>query len=119
MKKNWKVLAVALTIILASLVSALDPQDLLSPQQLQDTIQSLLTKLSFLAGGIFGLYVILLLVRMYYERKKVKLLEDIRNDVDKLTIHFGIKHAHPRENILKRIFGFLWADEEASKRSKK
>lgn len=119
MKKNLIAPFLVLITVTATLVSALEPQDLLSPQQLQDSIQSLLTKLSFLAGGIFGLYVILLLVRMYYERKKVKLLEDIRNDVDKLTIHFGIKHAHPRQNILKRIFGFLWSNEEETKKSKK
>ncbi len=119
MKKRLAVLYVIVALILATIVSALEPQDLLSPQQLQDTIQSLLARLSFLAGGIFFFYVIILLVRMYYERKKVKLLEDIRNDVDKLTIHFGIKHAHPRQNILKRIFGFLWPDEEETKKSKK
>lgn len=117
--KKRVALYVMVILIVTTVVSALEPQDILSPQQLQDTVQSLLTRLSFLAGGFFGLYVILLLVRMYYERKKVKLLEDIRNDVDKLTIHFGIKHAHDKKNILKRIFGFLWSDQEETKRSKK
>lgn len=119
MKQKLIMLFLIAIMVTTTLVSALEPQDLLSPQQLQDTIQSLLTKLSFLAGGIFGLYVILLLVRMYYERKKVKLLEDIRNDVDKLTIHFGIKHAHDKKGILQRLFRIFVPESEEDKKRKK
>ena len=64
-----------------------------------------------LAGGLFGIYVILIAVKIHYERKKMKLLQDIRNDVDKLTIHFGIKHAHPAKNIFKRILHFFVPEE--------
>ena len=121
MKKNWNVLALFLTLFLTTAVFAqLELGELPGSQQLVDTIQSLLTKLSFFAGGLFGLYVILLFVRMHYERKKIKLLEDLRNDVDKLTIHFGIKHAHPTKNIFKRVLHFFLPEaEEQTKKSKK
>lgn len=112
MKKNWKVLGLVLIVFLTALVSAQEElQDILLPQQLLEMIQSLFTKLSLLAGGLFGLYIILMVVRIHYERKKMRLLQDIRNDVDKLTIHFGIKHAHPAKNIFKRILNFFVPEE--------
>ncbi|MEK6863083.1 MAG: hypothetical protein AABW53_00075 [Nanoarchaeota archaeon] len=112
MKKNWKVLGLFLILFLTALVSAQEElQDILLPQQLLEMIQSLFTKLSLLAGGLFGLYIILMVVRIHYERKKMRLLQDIRNDVDKLTIHFGIKHAHPVKNIFKRILNFFVPEE--------
>lgn len=112
MKNNRMVLSLFFIAVLAGLVSAqTELPEILLPQQLTEMIQSLLTKLSLLAGGIFGIYVILIAVRIHYERKKMKLLQDIRNDVDKLAIHFGIKHAHPTKNIFKRIFHFFVPEE--------
>ena len=112
MKK--KVTILVSMMVSTALVSAQEIPIVL-PQPLLDSIQSLTTKVSILAGGLFGLYVILILIRTYYERKKVRLLEDIRKDVDLLTKHFGVKHAHEKGGIFRRIFGFLLHDEESKK----
>ena len=74
---------------------------------LQGIFAPLLEPLKFLVGGIFGLYVILVVVRVYYERKKVKILKDIRFDLDQLNNHFGAKNSTSRKNILHRIWSKL------------
>lgn len=120
MKKNWKILSLFFTVIFAASVSAqAELQDVLLPPQFPEAISSLLTKLSFLAGGLFGIYVILIVVKIHYERKKMRLLQDIRNDVDKLTIHFGIKHAHPAKNIFRRVLNFFTPEEDEDGHDKK
>ena len=55
-------------------------------QPIVDLVQPALLKLSVLVGGIFGLYLLLLFFRVHYERKKVRILQDIRYDLDKLNI---------------------------------
>jgi len=84
-----------------------------------NALQPILQKISLLVGGIFGLYVILAIMQVYRERKKVKLLQDIRNDLDLLTKHFGVKHSHEKRGIFRRIFGLLSEDTETSKKVKK
>lgn len=74
-------------------------------QPLQETIQPLINIAKYILGGIFGLYLLLVLVRIYYERKKVKLLKDIRFDLDHLNQHFGVSHSAHR----KGFFGRIWA----------
>lgn len=85
---------------------------------LTNTLQPILQKISLLVGGIFGIYVILSVMQFYRERKKVKLLQDIRNDLDLLTKHFGVKHSHEKRGIFRRLFGFLLPDEEDKKGKK-
>jgi len=115
MKK--KVTILIFTILSAAFVAAQEIPVVL-PQPLLDSIQSLTTKVSVLAGGLFGLYLILALVRTYYERKKVQLLKDIRGDVDLLAKHFGVKHAHEKGGIFRRILSFLRHDEVSRKNKK-
>ncbi len=87
---------------------------------LSDALQPLIEKVGIFLGGVFSLYFILTLIQILNERKKIRLLKDIRNDVDLLTKHFGVKHSHDKRNIFRRIFGFLWHDqEETDKKSKK
>lgn len=59
-------------------------------QALVDLIGPFFVKLSVVVGGIFGLYFILILARVYYERKKVRLLQHIRYDLDHLNYHFKL-----------------------------
>tara|TARA_Y100000310_G_C20098467_1_gene541587 strand:- start:30 stop:497 length:468 start_codon:yes stop_codon:yes gene_type:complete len=80
-------------------------EDILKP--VFDTIQPFLRKLSFLVGGIFGLYLILILARVHYERKKVKLLEAIRYDLDRWNMHHGVTSSRQRKGIFKRIWSFF------------
>ncbi len=73
--------------------------------QLESTIQPLIKLAEYILGGLFGLYVLLVLIRIHYERKKVNLLKDIRFDLDNLSKHFGVSHSALR----KGFFARLWA----------
>ncbi|MBT4936018.1 hypothetical protein HOL21_00035 [Candidatus Woesearchaeota archaeon] len=76
-------------------------------QPLVDTIQPFFGKLSVLVGGLFGLYIILILVRIYYERKKVKILRDIRYDMDHLNRYHGISYSRHRMGLPRKTFNVL------------
>ena len=69
--------------------------------------QPFLNKLSVVVGGIFGLYFILIIARVYYERKKVKILEDIRYDLDRLNIHHGVGYSAQKRRLLGRVMSFI------------
>ncbi len=86
---------------------------------LTNALQPVLQKVSLLVGGIFGIYVLLAVMEFYRERKKMKLLRDIRNDLDLLTKHFGVKHSHEKNGIFRRLFSFLLPEKEAEKKNKK
>jgi len=85
---------------MATLVAA----DLLSLEPLIEVTRPVILKLSILFGGIFGLYIILILVRVHYERKKIKLLQDIRYNLDKLNTHYGLNTSRSR----KDFWGRMW-----------
>jgi len=81
-----------------------------------------------IVGGIFGLYVVLLGVRIYYERQKVSLLKDIRYDLDYLNKHYGLNYsgARPRwwKRYLRNLKSRVFIDSEykpikTSKKNKK
>ena len=74
---------------------------------LLDALQPLFQKLSLIVGGIFGLYVILILVRIHYERKTLKALQDIRYDLDHLNRHYDLPASRDQPGRWKRIFSFL------------
>ena len=59
-------------------------------QPLQNAFQPLVDAAKYILGGIFGLYVFLVLIRIYYERKKVKLLKDICFDFILLKIKINV-----------------------------
>ena len=76
-------------------------------QPLADLIQPIFLKASFVFGGIFGLYVVLILVRIYYERKKTKILKDIRYDLDHLNLHYGVCSSSQKRNIFRRVKAYI------------
>ncbi|MBU1111178.1 MAG: hypothetical protein ABIG93_02775 [archaeon] len=55
------------------------PEALQFLQPLAEIMGPFLSILSWLMGGVFGVYVILLIVRIYYEHRKLKILKEIRN----------------------------------------
>jgi hypothetical protein len=67
----------------------------------------IISKLNVLVGGIFGLYLILIVARIYYERRKVKILEDIRYDLDNLNYVMGTCYSPHRKEIMKVVANFL------------
>ncbi len=82
-----------------------DPTPLIPEfETLVQLIQPLVIKLSFLVGGVFGLYFILILVRVYFEHKKVKLLKHIRFDLDQLNMHYNLPYSKKQKGWIKRTW---------------
>ncbi|MBI2146254.1 hypothetical protein HYU22_02860 [Candidatus Woesearchaeota archaeon] len=91
---------------------------------LLDSLQPLLQKLSLIVGGIFGLYIILILVRIHYERKTLKTLQDIRYDLDHLNMHYNLPASRDQPGLWKRMFSsvispFRHTGEEEKKKKPK
>src|SRR3989338_2042334 len=78
--------------------------DILGLNKLEEIIRPWLVRASLLLGGAFGVYFILLLVKAYYERKKVKLLEDIRFDLYHLNKHYGLPSSLEKKGFISKFF---------------
>ena len=76
-------------------------------QNLVNTVQPFVTKVSILVGGIFGIYFLLLIVRIYYERKKVRVLMDIRYDLDQQNRKYMLPTSRARRTIPEKIIDYL------------
>ncbi|PIZ51326.1 hypothetical protein COY27_03945 [Candidatus Woesearchaeota archaeon CG_4_10_14_0_2_um_filter_33_13] len=72
-------------------------------QPIIDLIQPVFLKMSVVVGGIFGAYIILILVRIHYERKSIKILKAIRYDLDHLNMYYGIKSSKQKRGIGGKI----------------
>lgn len=72
-------------------------------QPLVEIIRPLLLKASLLVGGIFGIYIILILVRIHYERRNMKLLQQIRYDLDQQNYHYGIPSSPEKKGFWHRL----------------
>lgn len=92
------------------------PETLIT-NSLTDVFQPIFQKISLIAGGIVGLYFILILVRVYYERKKVKILKNIHSDLEKLTVHFGVPARH-KDGFFHKIINSFKKKEEGNKKKK-
>ena len=62
---------------------------------LLNTIQSLIGTVSYIVGGIFGVYLILLLVRWWQNRIVIRLLKDIKYNLDQQNFKLKIPHSKP------------------------
>ena len=81
------------------------PIDVLNQlQPLIDTIRPFFVKASVIVGGVFGIYLLLLFVRVHYERKKVKILKDIRYDLDQMNMHNSIPFSKNKKGKLTIYF---------------
>ncbi len=87
-------------------------------QPLLTAIQPFLSKLSLLLGGVFGVYVLYILVKMYYERKKVALLKDIRYNSEQLNTHFGVAHSGEKKGIFRKLFTHFKKKEKVDEKKK-
>lgn len=93
--------------------------EVLPLQPLIDTIQPLMVKLSLFAGGLIALYIIFILIRLYYEYKVVRLLKDIRYDLDQLNMHHGISYSKVGRGFLRRAFWSIFGSSKGKKISGK
>ena len=71
-------------------------------ETLAEGIGPALVKLGVFLGGVGLLYLILILVRVYYEREKVHLLKDIRYNQMQLNKHYGVRYTMHKPNLLIR-----------------
>ena len=58
--------------------------------------------LEALLGGIFGLYVILVIMRLYESKRLVTILKDIRHDIREMCKEKGMK-IKERPTIIRKI----------------
>lgn len=72
-------------------------------QLLADTVRPVLLELSVLFGGIFGLYILLIIIRIYFERKKVHLLQQISADFTALNQHLGIHRSLETKGVFRKL----------------
>jgi hypothetical protein len=71
-------------------------------QPVIDAIKPIIGVISAIVGGLFGLYLIMVLMRAYYERKRYMVLKDIRYDLDYLNQHFGLPYSQKKPHRLYR-----------------
>ena len=55
-----------------------------------------------LIGGIFGLYLILVVLRWYESRRLVNILKDIKHDIKFMAEHMGVE-IKERETLVRKI----------------
>ncbi len=97
----------------------LNQPGLLDIDVLTETIQPIVQKVSILLGGLFGIYFLLLLSRVYYEHQKVRLLRQIRYDLDSQNKHKGIPYSTMKRGIWKKFVGYLREKKSRSETKKK
>ena len=94
-------------MVIADTALQVAPEMIDGIQPLIDFFQPIFVKASLVVGGIFGIYLLLLIARVHYERKKVKLLQDIRYDLDQLNMFHGIKTHRQKFGLFRGIFEFF------------
>ncbi len=72
-------------------------------QLLIDGIQPILVKIGVIVGSVIGIYILLILIRIYYERKSYKILRDIRYDLDQLNTHYNLPNSTHRKGLIRRF----------------
>ena len=87
-------------------------------QGVAEIVRPAVAKLSVVVGGVFGLYLILIFVRVYYERKNYKILKDIRYDLDQLNMYHGLAWSQKKGSILRRVVSYV-KDRKKTKKEKK
>jgi len=76
--------------------------ELLDP--ILQTFQPLFVKVTLIFGGLFGLYIFVMIINVYYQRQKVKILKDIRYDLDQVNFHQGIKTSHYNKKGVSKLW---------------
>jgi len=101
------------------MVTPIAPPGMEFVQPLIDTIHPLLIQISVFLGGLFGIYIILIAIRIYYDHKNYKLLRDIRYDLDQLNQHYGLECSTRRPGIFHRLSNFIHGKKEQKKNCRK
>lgn len=67
--------------------------------------QPLFVKITLIFGGLFGLYIFVLILNVYYQRQKVRVLKDIRYDLDQQNMHYNLRYSHHNKKGLVKLWG--------------
>ncbi|MFC1801319.1 hypothetical protein ACFLZB_02555 [Nanoarchaeota archaeon] len=62
-------------------------------EPIANLVRQTIGTISWLVGGIFGLYLILLMARWWQNRILIKVMKDIRFDLDHLNKRYRIKYS--------------------------
>ncbi len=77
-----------------------------------EVIRQTIGTVSWLVGGIFGLYLILLIVRWWQNRILIKVMKDIRFNLDQLNKRYRIKYSgEEKESKLYKSFRTIFEKE--------
>ncbi|HIJ98249.1 MAG TPA: hypothetical protein VJH68_04225 [Candidatus Nanoarchaeia archaeon] len=123
MKKNIHRFICLLSLSLLSLPLAWTASDTIEGLSdavflpLIEVVRPLFIKLNFVIGGIFGATVLLVIVRIYYENKTIRLLKAIKFDLDQQNKRQGISYSQQRKYFYQRILEFL--EDRAHKKALK
>lgn len=105
----------------ASLQQSLEAMDVVF-EPLIDAFRPFFMKLSLVMGGIFGLYFILIVIRVYYERKKVRIMQDIRYDLDRMNMSHGLPYSREKKGLFRRLIAKIkiwWVHKSYQRHLKK
>ena len=58
-----------------------------------ETVRYIISSISYIIGGIFGVYLILLLVRWWQNRIMIRLLKDIKYNLDQQNRKLKLPHS--------------------------
>ena len=67
-----------------------------------ETIHSIISTASYIVGGIFGIYLILLVVRWWQNRLVIRLLRDIKYDLNQQNKK--LKLPHSKELLHSKVY---------------
>jgi hypothetical protein len=88
-------------------------------KELLGTIAPALEWLSWLVGGLFGLYVIYFLIKLYLDRRRIKILKNVQSDVEYLKEHSLSEKELGQLRVILKKKGNLKRDSKKRKVSKK
>ncbi len=84
----------------ATVISDVPPETVHALQPVADVISPMLGTVSWLLGGFFGLYLIFVVIKLYFDYRRIKLLRAIRDDVRFLKKHSFPEHSEKKKNKL-------------------
>ncbi len=59
--------------------------------------------IQYIVGGIFGIYLILVILRWYESRKLVRLMTDVKQELKSLNKHLGVKTRKQKTTSIRKI----------------
>ena len=124
MKSIKKLIPGVITIIYSTLAYA-QTEDVIEAgvdavfEPLFNIVRPIFFKMSLVLGGLFGIYALLLIVRVYYEYKKLKVLKAIRFNLDQANKHMGIRYSTQRRaDMIQKLVNY-WHEKSHERALKK